>query len=155
MMRDLAIVVSCAVLAGCTAGGVPPASASSASVSSVTTIRVSISAFGRQSTPAGTGLGYSPDVANVAVGSGVQFLNVDDTSHTATAITGATSFPATSPFTFAAIQPSIAPISGKWSAGAMQAGSASAVFVVNEPGEYLYGCFFHYSGGMRGVIVAK
>jgi plastocyanin len=155
MTPRLPIAGALIALAGCTAGGVPPASGTSASVSSVTTIRVSIAAFSAQSTPAGTGLGFSPEVANVAVGSGVQFLNVDNTSHTATAIAGATSFPAVSPFTFSATQPSVVPISGAWSAGTMQAGTTSSVFVIDEPGEYLYGCFFHYSGGMRGVIIAK
>jgi plastocyanin len=142
-------------LAGCTAGGVTLQSGSSAVVSSVTTIRVSIAAFPAQSTPGGTGLGFSPEVAAVAVGSGVQFVNVDNTSHTATAIPGASTFPAQSPFSFSATQPTIAPISGAWSAGTMLAGKSSSVFVINAPGTYLFGCFFHYSGGMRGAIVAK
>jgi plastocyanin len=153
-MRRTPIALLLAV-AGCTAGGASPSAGSSANVTSITTIKVSIAAFGRQTTPAGTGLGYSPDVANVAVGAGVQFVNVDDTSHTATAIPGVTSFPAVSPFTFAATQPASAPISGKWSAGTLQAGTSSAVFAIDRPGTYLFGCFFHYSGGMRGVIIAK
>jgi plastocyanin len=156
MTRRLCVAISAAaVMTGCTAGGIAPSGGSSANVSSITTIRVSIAAFGAQTTPAGTGLGFSPDFATVAVGSGVQFVNVDNTSHTATAIAGATTFPAISPFTFAATQPSDAPISGAWSAGTLQPGATSPVFVINQPGEYLYGCFFHYSGGMRGVIVAK
>lgn len=154
-MRALLGLCTVAVaVAGCTAGGVSP-SATSAAATSVTTIRVSIAAFGTQSTPGGPGLGFSPEVATVAVGSGVQFLNVDNTSHTATAIPGANTFPAVSPFSFSATQPVSAPISGAWSAGTLQAGSASAIFVINEPGTYLFGCFFHYSGGMRGAIVAQ
>lgn len=143
-----------ALTASCTAGGISP-SATSAAAASVTTIRVSIAAFGRQSTPGGPGLGFSPEVATVSVGSGVRFVNVDNTSHTATAIPGATTFPAISPFDFAATQPASAPVSGAWSAGTLQAGASSAVFVVNQPGTYLFGCFFHYSGGMRGAIVAQ
>jgi plastocyanin len=151
--RSLLILL---VLGGCTAGGVNSGGGSGASVSSVMTIDVSISAFGAKSTPAGTGLGFSPDVATVAVGSGVRFVNVDNTSHTATSIPGATTFPAQSPFTFAATQPSATDdISGNWGAGVLQPGQASAVFLIDQPGEYLYGCFFHYSGGMRGVIVAQ
>jgi plastocyanin len=144
------------VLSGCTAGGVNSGAGGSASVSSVTTIDVSIAAFGAKSTPAGVGLGFSPEITTVAVGSGVRFVNVDNTSHTATSIPGATTFPAQSPFTFSATQPSATDdISGNWGAGVLQPGQASAIFVVNQPGQYLYGCFFHYSGGMRGVIVAQ
>jgi plastocyanin len=148
--------VAALVLAGCTAGGIYSGEGGGASVSSVTTIQVSIAAFGAQSTPAGTGLGYSPDVTTVAVGSGVRFVNVDNTSHTATSIPGASVFPKQSPFSFSATQPSSTDdISADWGAGTLQPGQASSVFVIDQPGQYLYGCFFHYSGGMRGVIVAK
>jgi plastocyanin len=151
-----AAIATALLLSGCTAGGINSGTGSGASVSSVTTIDVSIAAFGARSTPAGTGLGYSPDAVTVAVGSGVRFVNVDNTSHTATAIPGASTFPAQSPFTFAATQPGATDdISGNWGAGVLQPGQASAVFLIDQPGEYLYGCFFHYSGGMRGVIVAK
>jgi plastocyanin len=36
----------------------------------------------------------------------------------------------------------------------LQPGGSSGVFIANSAGTYLYGCFFHYSGGMRGVIIA-
>jgi plastocyanin len=157
MMRWLAIVPLCAIAAACTPGGVFPGSAGSSGgvPTSVTTIDVSIAAFGAQGTPGGTGLGFSPEVTNVAVGGGVRFMNVDNTSHTATAIPGATTFPAQSPFSFAATQPALLPITGSWSAGTMLPGASSAVFFIDQPGTYLFGCFFHYSGNMRGAIVAK
>ncbi len=156
-MRTFVALFAMVSLAGCTAGGVDDVSSAGASVTSVTTIDVSIAAFGKQSTPAGTGLGYSPDFVTVAVGSGVRFVNVDNTFHTATSIPGATTFPAQSPFTFAAASQasSTVDLSGNWGAGTLQPGQASQVFVADQPGQYLFGCFFHYSGGMRGVIVAK
>jgi plastocyanin len=123
---------------------------------SVTTIDVSIAAFPLESTPLGDARGFSPEVTDVSVGSGVQFVNVDNTEHTATSIPGTTVFPAVSPFGVSALQPSAnAGISGSWGAGALVPGQMSQVFVVDLPGTYIYGCFFHYSGGMRGVIVAK
>lgn len=154
-MKFARLALCAALLTACTPNGVLVTNGGGGNVANVTRINVSISAFGQVSTPAGPALGFSPEITNVTVGSGVQFVNVDNTSHTATAIAGATSFPAVSPFTFSATQPASAPISGKWSAGTMQAGTSSAVFAINQPGTYLYGCFFHYSGGMRGVIIAK
>jgi plastocyanin len=152
-MRWVALLLA---LSGCTAGGVNPAAGGGASVTSVTTIDVSIAAFALESTPLGDARGFSPEVTNVSVGSGVQFVNVDNTEHTATSIPGATAFPAVSPFGVSALQPTAnVGISGGWGAGALAPGQMSQVFVVNQPGTYIYGCFFHYSGGMRGMIVAK
>jgi plastocyanin len=148
----LALVIS---LAGCTAGGIDANTAGSGSVTSITTVDVSIAAFGAQSTPVGTALGFSPATITIPVGSGVRFVNVDNTTHTVTAIPGATTFPPVSPFTAAALQPgATSDLSGAWGAGALQPGGTSGVFVANTAGTYLYGCFFHYSGGMRGVIIA-
>lgn len=126
-----------------------------APVSSITTVDVSIAAFGSQTTPAGSALGFSPAVVTIPVGSGVRFVNVDNTTHTVTAIPGASTFPADSPFSASALQPgATSDISGVWGAGVLQPGGSSGVFVANQAGTYLYGCFFHYSGGMRGVIIA-
>ena len=144
-----------ALIAGaCTPGGIPATSGGGAPVSTVTKIDVSIAAFGQQSTPAGPALGYSPLVATLAVGSGVQFVNVDNTSHTASSISGST-FPATSPLSFTATSAFGGVLSSGWSTGTLQAGSSSSVILVDRPGTYLYGCFFHYSGTMRGSIVAQ
>jgi plastocyanin len=154
-MRSAITLLAFLSLCACTAGGIAPSAGGGSAATSVTTIDVSIAAFGVQTTPGGTGLGFSPEVTTISAGSGVQFVNVDNTSHTATSIPGATAFPQTSPFSFSATQPASAPLGGAWSAGTLQPGATSAVFVVDTPGTYLYGCFFHYSGGMRGAIVAK
>ncbi len=154
-MKRLAFAIV-AALAGCTPGGtLPSSSAGAMGIAQITKIDVSLSAFGLQSTPAGSALGFSPEVTTVRVGSGIQFVNVDNTSHTATAIVGATTFPATTPFTASAIDASsTANLSSSWSSGTLQAGASSQIFLVDRPGTYLFGCFFHYSGGMRGAIVA-
>ncbi len=142
------------LLAACTPNGVLVTSGGGTNVSNVTRINVSIAAFGQSSTPAGLALGFSPIIANVTVGSGVQFVNVDNTSHTATSIS-ATVFPATSPFTFSATMQTGSALSTGFSSGTLPAGASSPVFLVDKPGTYLYGCFFHYSGTMRGEIVAQ
>jgi plastocyanin len=121
----------------------------------VTKIDVSIAAFGQQTTPAGLALGFSPLVTTLTVGSGVQFVNVDNTSHTATSLPPSATFPATSPLTFTATTQSGATLSGGWSSGTMQAGQSSQILLVDRAGTYLYGCFFHYSGTMRGEIIAQ
>jgi plastocyanin len=155
MMRQ-ALILAFLAFSGCTAGGIAPSTAGGAGgITTVTKIDVSLAAFAQQSTPAGPALGFDPEVTTVTVGSGVQFVNVDNTSHTATSIPGASTFPATSPFSIAATNASSTTnLSSGWSSGTLQAGASSQVFLVDQPGTYLYGCFFHYSGTMRGVIVA-
>jgi plastocyanin len=157
MKSPLVPLAFIALASGCTNGGVLATNGGgAANVTGVTKIDVSLSAFPSQSTPAGPALGFSPEVTTVSVGSGVQFVNVDNTSHTATAIPGATTFPAVTPFTLSATSASATTnLSSGWSSGTLPAGSSSQIFLVDQSGEYLYGCFFHYSGGMRGVIVAQ
>lgn len=146
------LVVFCA----CTPGGVNVVSSGGANVSNVVTIQVSLSAFPAQQTPAGIGLGFSPDLTTIPVGSGVRFMNVDNTVHTATMITG-TTFPDKSPFNLSATTPSQVDTlsSTGWSAGNIEIGQTSQTFLVDKPGMYLYGCFYHYSGNMRAEIVAQ
>jgi plastocyanin len=150
------VAVACMMtLAGCTAGGIYASGTGSSGVTSVTTVDVSIAAFGAQTTPAGSALGFSPEIVTIPVGSGVRFVNVDNTTHTVTAIPGASTFPSTSPFSASALQPgATSDLSGAWGAGVLQPGGSSGIFIANTAGTYLYGCFFHYSGRMRGVIIA-
>jgi plastocyanin len=143
------------ILCGCTAGGVASSGGGSiAPVMQVTKINVSLAAFPLQNTSAGSALGFSPEVVTIAVGSGVQFVNVDNTSHTATSFAGST-FPSQSPLGISATSASGSSLSGGFSSGTLQAGSSSNIFLVDRAGTYLYGCFFHYSGNMRGMIVAQ
>jgi plastocyanin len=85
----------------------------------------------------------------------VQFVNSDSFAHTATAIPGASTFPASSPFSVSAQQQSGTAISSAWSSGTLQAGQASQLIQIDAPGTYLFGCFFHYGAPMRGAIVAQ
>jgi plastocyanin len=42
-----------------------------------------------------------------------------------------------------------------WSTGTLQSGTMSSVFTVGPPGDYYFGCFYHFvSSGMRDVIVS-
>lgn len=154
-MKRAMLLALFAALPACTPGGTTPVQ-SGANVANVVTIDVSLSAYGAQQTPAGIALGFAPVVTNVSVGSGVRFVNVDNTAHTASMVPGST-FPATSPLSFSATSPSSvnAVSSPGWSTGTLQAGTTSQVFLVDRPGLYLYGCFYHYSGLMRGEIVAQ
>ena len=141
-------------LTACTAGGITPSSSGGTSLMQVTKINVSLAAFPAQTTSAGTALGFSPEVVTVTVGTGIQFVNVDNTSHTATSFSG-TTFPSQSPLTISATNASGSNVSGSFSSGTLQAGQSSNIFLVDHAGTYLYGCFFHYSGNMRGMIIAQ
>jgi plastocyanin len=103
----------------------------------------------------GAAAGFSPPQTTVAVGSFVQFTNSDGFAHTATAIPGATSFPASSPFSVSAQTQSGTAVSGSWSSGVLQAGQSSQLIQIDAAGTYLFGCFFHYGAPMRGAIVAQ
>lgn len=97
--------------------------------------------------------GYAPDVIDAPVGTTLRFSNSDGFPHTATLIPGATSFPAGSPFGASAQVQSGTRISQPWSTGSMAAGAGSQSIVLDAPGTYLYGCFYHYGAPMRGTIV--
>jgi plastocyanin len=99
--------------------------------------------------------GYAPATTNLPVGSSVQFMNSDGFAHTATAIPGASGFPASSPFSVSAQQQSGSTISGSWSSGTLQAGQSSQAILLDAAGTYYYGCFFHYGAPMRGTILAQ
>ena len=129
-------------LSGCTFGA--PSATSNAS-SANTTIAVDLTTFLD---------GYSPDVLTVAVGTRIQFMNTDSFAHTATAIAGST-FPDASPFDTSALNPSGSALSSPWSSGSLNPGAFSPVFIANEPGTYLFGCFYHYGHPMRGEIVVQ
>lgn len=105
-------------------------------------------------TPGGTGAGYAPVVATLAVGDAVRFRNSDGFAHTATSI-AASAFPATYPFTAAALQSTGGTLSGGFSSGSLAAGSSSPSFVADRTGTYLYGCFYHYGSPMRAAIVVR
>lgn len=99
--------------------------------------------------------GYAPNPSTVAVGTVIVFHNSESFPHTASAIAGA-AFPAASPFTIAALQPSGTRMSDAgWSSGQLQPGAASQPLTADAPGIYLYGCFFHYGTPMRGAIVVQ
>ena len=137
-----ALFVLAIVLSGCTFGA---PSAVNNSSGATATIAVNLSNFLD---------GYSPDVLTVAVGTRVQFMNTDSFAHTATAIAGST-FPAASPFDESALTPSGSVLSTPWSSGSLNPGSASPVFVADQAGTYLFGCFYHYGHPMRGEIIVQ
>jgi plastocyanin len=151
MIRRVAVSVAL-VLGACTAGGIPTSSGGSGGI----TIDVSLTQYGQpHPTPYGSSLGYSPFMTTIAVGTQVHFVNVDTFAHTATVIPGATKFPTGSPFTGNALTQTGTTLSSKWTSGAMQPNESSQTLTADQPGTYLYGCFFHYGGGMRAVIVAQ
>lgn len=137
-------------LAGCTAGA-PPGGASGTSAGT-TTIDLSLTGSSQVSTPFGTSIGYAPAVTNVAVGTMLQFVNRDTFAHTASSVTG-TTFPANPGFTSNTLNASGTRLSTGWTSGNLAAGAGSPPVLADLPGTYLYGCFYHYSGGMHGAIV--
>lgn len=139
-------------LAACTAGGIPSSSGGSGGV----TIDVSLTQFAPSQTPYGQSGAYSPAVTTVSVGTQIHFVNVDSFAHTATEIVGASSFPAGSPFNASALQQHGSTLSGTgFSSGALQPNASSQTITADQPGTYLFGCFFHYGAPMRAAIVAQ
>ena len=151
-MRTSALLATC-VLAACTPGAQAAGSGTPGTQAAVT-VDVSLTAFPSAATAYGDGAGYAPDVANVALGTTIRFVNVDAFAHTATSIR-ATAFPATSPFDASALATSGATLSGGFTTGALAAGDGSQLVLADAPGTYLFGCFFHYTAPMRGAIVVR
>ncbi len=145
------------LLAACTNGGMLGSSGGGGSNGAqVTKIDVNLTLHSAPTQlPQGSAAGYAPAETMVPVGSFVQFVNSDGFAHTATAIPGASTFPAASPFAVNAQTQSGSTISGSWSSGTLQAGQSSQLIQIDAPGTYLFGCFFHYGGPMRGAIVAQ
>ena len=140
------------LLAACTAGGIPTSSGGGGGV----TINVSLTQYQPVPTPyGGQSRGYSPAITTVAVGTQLHFVNVDSFAHTATVLLGDTSFPGSSPFGDSALTQKGTTLSSDWTSGALQANGSSQTITADRPGTYLYGCFFHYGGGMRAAIVAQ
>ena len=142
-------------LTACTYGA--PGSGGSAGPGGVTTIDVSLTAFGATTISAGRSAGFSPAVTTVPVGTQIRFHNADSFAHTASAVSG-TAFPTSSPLTASALSPSADGFhlsAGGWSSGNLAAGADSPVFTADAPGTYLFGCFYHYGAPMRGAIVVQ
>ena len=158
-MKRLYCLAVALALSGCTFGGAGSSSVAGvgdATGGSLVRIDVSLTLYPRQTIPAGSALGYSPEVTDVRVGDRIVFVNDDSFGNTATSIPNATTFPTNSPLVASATSQSGATLSGSWSSGALtQSGSTSQQIAVDRPGTYLYGCFYHYDGGMRGEIVAQ
>ncbi len=85
------------------------------------TIDVSLTQYAATQTPYGEAGGFSPAVTTVAVGTQIHFVNLDNFANTATAIPGATTFPAGSPFNGSALQQKGTTLSGGFTSGALQA----------------------------------
>jgi plastocyanin len=139
-------------LAACTPGAQSAGAGSAAAAT--TTIDVSLTSFPVAATAYGSGAGYNPLVTTVAVGTTVRFRNVDSFAHTASSVSGA-AFPSSSPFGAGALNPAGDRLSTGWTSGTLAAGTASPALLADVPGTYLYGCFFHYDGHMRGAVVVR
>ncbi len=150
MMRRAAFLPAFA-LAACTAGGIPTSTGGSGG----TTIDVSLTSYQPQQTPYGQSGGYSPAVTTVSVGTQIHFVNADSFAHTATEIPNATSFPSGSPFNAGALQQKGNTLSGGFTSGALQPNDSSQTLTADQPGTYLFGCFFHYGAPMRAAIVVQ
>lgn len=151
-----ACVALAIVLGACTPGGVMGSGGGGAPNGQVTKIDINLTLHSSVTQlPQGSAAGYAPPQTTVAVGSSVQFVNSDGFAHTATLIQGATTFPASSPFSVSAQHQSGSAVSAPWTSGTLQAGQASQLIRIDTAGTYLFGCFFHYGAPMRGSIVAQ
>jgi plastocyanin len=137
-------------LAGCTSGAPPAGGGSSAAATTV--IDVSLTSSPVVATAYGSSTGYAPAVASVSLGTTIQFVNRDTFAHTATSVHGAT-FPVDPGFTSGALNPSGTRLSTGWTSGNLAAAAVSPPVLADVAGTYLYGCFYHYGGGMHGAII--
>ena len=147
-------VLTIVLATGCTPGA-PAAPSGGGHLATAVTIEVSLLNYPGMSSAYGMVGGYSPALAIVAHGTEIQFHNQDGFNHTASMVSGPP-FPSTSPLSSSALQPSGTDVSqAGWSTGLLAAGSFSKTFTTAAVGQYLYGCYYHYPAGMRGVIVVQ
>jgi plastocyanin len=141
-------------IAGCTPGAVAPPS-NGGQVASAVTVKVSLINYPDMGSPYGMIGGYSPALVVVARGTVIQFQNQDGFNHTASSVAGS-SFPGGAPIPFSAQTPSGTDVrQAGWSTGTLTSGAFSRPFATSTVGQYLFGCYFHYPSGMRGVIVVQ
>jgi plastocyanin len=147
------------ILTACTPGAAGIAQSQSAGGrpgGQTVVIDVSLTFHPEQTLAQGNAAGYAPLTTTVAVGDLIEFTNSDGFANTATLIPQATAFPSGSPFLASAQVQSGTFLSQTWSSGTLSnAGAKSQTILVDKPGTFLYGCFFHYGAPMRGVIVAQ
>lgn len=94
-------------------------------------------------------------VVTVTHGSQIVFMTDSTSPHTASGL-GTSGFPGTGPGSGATSQTGSTINGTSWSTGTLSANATSAAFTVGPPGDYYFGCFYHYSAdGMRDVIVSQ
>ena len=104
---------------------------------------------------AGDSVGIAPAVLKVHVGDTIVFTNDDPKDHhTATGLEGAQRF-SEPRWSDAMLKPVGTIGANPWSTGDLAPGARSAPMTATTPGLFLYGCFFHYSAGMRGEIIVE
>jgi plastocyanin len=127
-----------------------------ASPSHVITIRMDLDFRPHTHSSFGKLLGYDPVEVHVHTGDTIQWINVDDETHTATGMsyTGQT-VPAHYKFQGDFTRPHGRIIDAtEWGTGNVRAhGGKSPVFVAKRVGQYFYGCGYHVGNGQIGVIV--
>ncbi len=147
-------LLATAVATGCTPGA-SSAPSSTNQVASAVTVSVSLLNYPAMSSAFGMVGGFSPALVVVARGTTVQFHNLDGFNHTASSVPGAT-FPGGSPIPATAQSPSGTDIAQPgWSTGILTASSFSRSFSTSSAGQFLFGCYYHYADGMRGVIIVQ
>ena len=104
--------------------------------------------------PAGDFVGVSPGVLHVHVGDAIVFVNDDVKVHTVTALPDSGAFPEDPHWTDEVLHQSGAIGAGVWTTGEIKPGASSKPVQVKNAGKFLYGCFYDYSAGMRGEIIA-
>ena len=103
---------------------------------------------------AGDSVGIAPALVHVHVGDTIVFVNADPVAHHTA--TGLPSTRFSEPRWTQAALAQGGSIGGQaWSTGDLAPGARSAPVAASTAGTFLYGCFFHYSAGMRGEIVVE
>lgn len=131
------------------------AGASASRAQGTATVRLNLAKYAQvEHASAGDYDGVSPGVITLHVGDHLVFVNSDTRHHTATFIAGA-SFPQEPRWSAEQLKFNGSIGASSWSTGDLAPGAHSAPLTATKEGTYLYGCFFDYSAGMRGVVVVE
>ena len=153
------LVAACLIgaLVACTPGAPSQPAGAQGPVPGATIIQVSLLTYKPMASPDGTVAGYANAHITVPVGTIIQFHNQDNFLHTASLVS-TTSFPKnnSNPLTNTARTQNGSDLAtAGWSTGDLNADAYSQPLTASQAGKYFYGCFFHYSTPMRGVIIVQ
>ena len=157
MKQPIGLVAACLIgaLVACTPGAPSQPTGAQGPVPGATIIQVSLLTYKPMASPDGTVAGYANAHITVPVGTIIQFHNQDNFLHTASLVSRTSFNNANPPSSAARTSHGSDLATPGWSTGDLNADAYSQPLTASQAGKYFYGCFFHYSTPMRGVIIVQ